>query len=66
MGHAIGCQDTAPFKYLEVIKRPMDLALMEAKFLRGDYKCSQTIRDDCELMVRNALVFDWGAKVGNQ
>ena len=31
---------------------------MEAKLSRGDYKCTQMIREDYELMVRNALFFN--------
>lgn len=64
----VGDQDIAP-TYFEVIKKPVDLSLMDTKLARGDYKCAQMLRDDYELMVRNAMFFNgyvsgqerWGA-----
>jgi len=50
-------QDIAP-SYFEVIKKPMSLSVMDAKLARGEYKCTQMIREDYELMVRNALYFN--------
>jgi hypothetical protein len=50
-------QEIAP-TYFEVIKRPMDLSTMANKLERGDYKNTQMMRDDMELMVRNAVVFN--------
>ena len=43
--------------YFDVIKRPMDLSTMERKLETGVYKNTQMLRDDFELMVRNAVVF---------
>lgn len=40
----------------------MDLSLMDTKLARGDYKCSQMLRDDYELMVRNAMFFNGQVK----
>ena len=36
----------------------MDLATMWKKLARGEYRNTQAVRDDLELMARNALVFN--------
>ncbi|KAJ8612113.1 hypothetical protein CTAYLR_002467 [Chrysophaeum taylorii] len=44
--------------YLDVVKRPMDLATMLAKAEAGEYRSTQMLRDDTELMCANAVTFN--------
>jgi len=50
-------EEIAP-TYFEVIRRPMDLTTMWKKLERGEYRNTQAVRDDLELMARNAIVFN--------
>ena len=50
-------EEIAP-TYFEVIRRPMDLTTMANKLSRGEYRNAQGLRDDLELMARNALTFN--------
>jgi hypothetical protein len=49
--------------YFDIIRHPMDLLTMARKAKLGHYKSLQTLRQDCELMCLNALVFN---KVGDE
>ena len=42
----------------QVVKEPMDLKTMGYKVHNGKYKTLQEMRDDCELMSKNALIFN--------
>lgn len=43
---------------LQIVKQPMDLKTMTHKAQTGQYKTLQEMRDDCELMSKNALLFN--------
>ena len=55
---ALPVDETTNPRYREVVHRPMDLSTMEAKAERGEYRSTQLLRFDCELMVHNALRFN--------
>lgn len=42
----------------QIVKEPMDLKTMSHKVHAGQYKTLQEMRDDCELMSKNALLFN--------
>lgn len=42
----------------QIVKEPMDLKTMRHKVSTGQYKTLQEMRDDCELMSKNALLFN--------
>lgn len=46
------------FRAAQVVKEPMDLKTMGYKVQNGKYKTLQEMRDDCELMSKNALIFN--------
>ncbi|CAN0432509.1 unnamed protein product [Scytosiphon promiscuus] len=44
--------------YFQIVKEPMDLKTMGQKVQAGQYRTLQEMRDDCELMSKNALLFN--------
>ncbi|CAN0259347.1 unnamed protein product, partial [Hapterophycus canaliculatus] len=44
--------------YFLIVKEPMDLKTMRHKAQTGQYRTLQEMRDDCELMSKNALLFN--------
>lgn len=42
----------------QIVKEPMDLKTMGEKVKNGQYRSLQEMRDDCELMSKNALLFN--------
>lgn len=42
----------------QIVKEPMDLKTMRHKAQTGQYRTLQEMRDDCELMSKNALLFN--------
>lgn len=42
----------------QIVKEPMDLKTMRNKVQAGKYKNLQEMRNDCELMSKNALLFN--------
>lgn len=42
----------------QIVKEPMDLKTMRQKVQAGEYKNLQEMRNDCELMSKNALLFN--------
>ncbi|CAN0236127.1 unnamed protein product, partial [Ectocarpus fasciculatus] len=44
--------------YFLIVKEPMDLKTMRHKVHTGQYNTLQEMRNDCELMSKNALLFN--------
>lgn len=42
----------------QIVKEPMDLKTMRHKVHTGQYNTLQEMRNDCELMSKNALLFN--------
>ena len=55
---AIPVDDTIAPTYREVVRTPMDLSTMHAKAREGQYRSTQAVRDDFELMCLNAIRFN--------
>lgn len=43
---------------MQIVKEPMDLKTMGDRVQAGSYSCLQEMRNDCELMCKNALLFN--------